>query len=54
MITVANFCSHLSVANICSPKVGIAKGKGKGKGKGKAPAVGKDKDIAQAVEVATA
>ena len=39
MITVANFCSHLSVANICSPKVGIAKGIAKGKGK--ALAVGK-------------
>ena len=43
MITVANFCSHLSVANICSPKVGIAKGKGKGK----APAVGKAKGKAK-------
>jgi hypothetical protein len=41
MITVANFCSHLSVANICSPKVGIAKGKGK------APAVGKAKGKAK-------
>ena len=41
MITVANFCSHLSVTNICSPKVGIAKGIAKGKGK--APAVGKAK-----------
>ena len=37
MNAVANFRSHLSVANICSPKVGIAKGKGKGK----ALAVGK-------------
>ena len=50
MITVANFCSHLSVANICSPKVGIAKGIAKGKGK--APAVGKAKG--KAVGVATA
>ena len=44
MITVANFCSHVSIANICSPKVGIAKGIAKGKGK--APAVGKAKGIA--------
>lgn len=47
MITVANFCSHLSVANICSPKVGRAKGKGKGKalavGKGIGKAVGEGK-----------
>ena len=46
MITVANICSHLSVANICSPKVGRAKGIAKGKGK--APAVGR------AIGVATA
>ena len=49
MITVANFCSHLSVANICSPKVGIAKGIAKGKGK--APAVEKAKGKATGTAV---
>ena len=50
MNTVANFRSHFSVANNCSPKVGIAKGKGKGK----APAVGKEKAKGMAVGEALA
>jgi hypothetical protein len=54
MIAVANFCSHISVANICSPKVGIAKGiaiaKGKARAKGKAPAVERAKG--KAIETA--
>ena len=48
MITVANFCSHLSVANICSPKVGIAKGIAKGKGKALAVGKAKGKDKGEA------
>ncbi len=48
MITVANICSHLSVANFCSPKVGIAVGIAIAKGIARAiaPAVGMGKAIA--------
>lgn len=47
MITVANFCSHLSVANYCSPKVGIAKGKGKGKALAVGKGIGIDTGVAE-------
>lgn len=53
MNTVANIRSHLSVANFCSLKVGIALGMAiaiaKGIARAKAPAVGKERERAKGI-----